>query len=499
MIRVRAGARGGLWCKVRMNCLSTTTIACLQVSLACLQVACAVPGQIRSEPSAPPSSRFAITNATLIDVRTGAARAGVTLLVDGNRIAAVGDKASVQIPSGTPNVDATGKFLIPGLTDTHVHLYSEWRQLPIDTAAYFAWILAGGVTSVREMSAGDGSQALSARRSAKAGGWPAPRLYISAGPQRSNDPWAALFHRAKENEVPAALGRFTELGIDGLKLSYDAPRDSALSLIRIARAAGVPVFGHSYRRYSDRPPRYYNFTMDAVRAGLGGVVHSTGVTRPSGTSETGYLTAWRSLDDRDLQTLVDTMVARGVWYEPTVLLDYYWNNQSQFDTTGLSPHHPWRMREWFVTRDTQQRRAIVQFEAAEARFIKRFHDVGGVVLAGTDDVAFPPYGVSGELCLFVEAGLSPLDALRSATLNAARAMRWDDSLGTIETGKLADIVILNANPLTNIANVRRIDAVVVDGRLLDRAALDRYLVAVGMPIEALRRTLPASCVSMART
>lgn len=197
-------------------------------------------------------------------------------------------------------------------------------------------------------------------------------------------------------------------------------------------------------------------------------------------------TAWRRIKDRDLQALIDTMVARRVWYEPTIMLEYYWNHQSEYDTTGLSPHHPWRMREWYASTDTQMTRAVAEYEAAQARFIKRFHGAGGVVLAGTDDVAFPPYGVTGELCLFVEAGLSPLAALQTATINAARAMRWADSLGAIEVGKLADIVILDANPLEDIANVRRINAVIVNGRLLDRATLDEYLKRVSTRIDATR-------------
>ena len=117
-------------------------------------------------------------------------------------------------------------------------------------------------------------------------------------------------------------------------------------------------------------------------------------------------------------------------------------------------------------------------EAAEARFIRRFHDAGGVIVAGTDDIPFAPAGVSEELRLLVLAGLSPLAALQTSTVNAAQVLGWRDA-GTIEVGKIADLVVLDADPLQDILNVRRIRADVLIGRLIDRAALDGFLATVG--------------------
>ena len=105
------------------------------------------------------------------------------------------------------------------------------------------------------------------------------------------------------------------------------------------------------------------------------------------------------------------------------------------------------------------------------------------MIAGTDEVPFPPYGVTEEMRLLVEAGLPPLAALQAATINATAAMGWDSRLGSIEVGKLADMVVLDANPLDDITNVRRIHAVVIDGRMLDRASLDELLQRAGMPTQ----------------
>jgi imidazolonepropionase-like amidohydrolase len=194
-----------------------------------------------------------------------------------------------------------------------------------------------------------------------------------------------------------------------------------------------------------------------------------------------FFTAWQRASERDIQMLIDTMVARGVWYEPTRLNSYYWEHQDQYDVGALSPLHPWRTRDQSRPTDAELRDAVLKSEAAEARFITRFYEAGGIILAGTDEVPFPPFGVAEEMRLLVAAGLPPLAALQAATINAARAMGYDDRVGTLEVGKLADIVLLDADPLKDITNVHKIRAVVHDGRLLDRATLDEFLRRVGTP------------------
>ena len=262
----------------------------------------------------------------------------------------------------------------------------------------------------------------------------------------------------------------------------------------MARAAKVPVYGHTAFASVDRPPVQENFTIDLIRAGFAGVVHSA--VRPPGVDNSAAptvprttaegrrawrlynRTAWQRSADGYLQALTEAMVARGVWYEPTRLVVYYWDHQALYDTARLSPYHPWRTRAQ-APPDAEMRAAIEGEEAAEASFLRRFYSAGGKVLAGTDEVPFPPYGVSEEMRLLVLAGLPPLAALQAATINAARAMGWDDRLGSIEAGKLADMVLLDANPLDNITNVRSIHAIVIDGRVLDRAALDEFLRRAG--------------------
>jgi hypothetical protein len=421
------------------------------------------------------------------------------VIVSGNRITASGEMSMVKIPAQARVVDAGGKYLIPGLTDTHVHILSEWADPPIDASAYLGWILAGGVTSIREMSVDGFKRTLALRADASAGRFLAPRIHVSAGPDpRLANPWEHLLQFTGTRDPAAAVRRFPALGIGGLKL-LNFPRETMLELIDIARAAGVTVYGHTVFASADRPAVYDNFTHDLVRAGLEGVVHSVGarpvgvdnrsapaVPRTSAGGRRAWVlynrTAWQRTNAAELQALIEAMVARRVWYEPTRLVVYYWDHQGLYNTAPLSPQHPWRERAGGQP-DAEARAAIEGEEAAEARFLQRFYNAGGKVIAGTDEVPFPPYGVTEEMRLLVEAGLPPLAALQAATINAAGAMGQDDHLGSIEVGKLADIVVLDADPLDDITNVRRIHAVVIDGRMLDRVALDELLQRAAMPTQ----------------
>jgi len=444
----------------------------------------------------PPMARpgVALTNATVIDVRTGTLRPGVTVVIDGHRIAAVGPVSRVPVPTRAVAVDATGKYVIPGLADTHFHYSDEWATSRLEPAAYFGWILAGGVTSVREMSQPGLARVLDLRREAVAGRMPAPRIHVSAGLDASLDaPWATLFRRAGTRDAGAALRRLPAAGIDGLKL-HNCPRQTMLEAIGAARAAGVPVYGHTVFGSADRPPVYENFTLDLVRAGLNGVVHALGTVRPAGVDDRSApdlsrttvegrrawrvhnLSAWTRVRPGETQTLIREMVARRVWYEPTRLVDYYWNHQDRYESPALPATHPYRTRVR-SDGDAETRAAVAALEAAEAAFIRQFYEAGGLLLAGTDEAPFPPFGVSEEMRLLVEAGVPPHAALQAATINAARAMRSEDRprLGSVDVGKLADLVVLDANPLMDITNVRTIHAVVADGRLFDRAALDELV------------------------
>ena len=301
---------------------------CLTGGTLLLVASCAMGcGPAQSVRTGPASATLALTNATVVDVQTGRVRSGLVVIVSGNRITAAGEMSTDEIPTQARVVDVGGKYLIPGLTDTHVHVLSEWANPPLEASAYFGWILAGGVTGIREMSVDGFERALALRADADAGRFLAPRIYVSAGPDpRHPDPWQHLLQFTSTRDPAAAVRRFPVLGIDGLKLQ-NFPRETMLELIDIARAVGVTVYGHTVFASADRPPVYDNFTNDLVSAGLEGVVHSVGarpvgvdnrsapaVPRTSAEGRRAWVlynrTAWQRANDTDIQALIESMVAR---------------------------------------------------------------------------------------------------------------------------------------------------------------------------------------------
>lgn len=462
---------------------------------------CLTGGRSEAQARSQPDPGLAIVHATVVDVRTGRLNADQTVLVSGTRIQAVGASARVAVPAGWRRVDATGKYVIPGLIDTHTHLGMQWIRQPADTLAQLGWILASGVTTVRDMFAFGGHERglVALTTAADSGRILSPRIYVSAvlgsltgnpGPADSALAWVGTRDRL------TAFRKMTALGISGAKVLNHTP-DSGLAVIRDARNAGVPVYGHTLGALGPGG-RVVNYTLDAVNAGIEGVSHVPAAlfplrqdtagapSQPRSTPEGSLAwqlfnqTAWQRVSENDLQQLIDTMVARRVWFEPTLLLTSL--PFIRFDTLLLSRYHTWE-RNSRPASDSAVAAAQLGHLEAGRRFIRRFYEAGGIIIAGTDEMPFPPLGVTEEMYQLVNgAGLPPLAALQAATINAARALHWDGTIGTVEPAKRADLVLIDANPLVDIRNVRAVSAVVANGRYLDRAALDSLLARSGTPI-----------------
>jgi hypothetical protein len=253
------------------------------------------------------------------------------------------------------------------------------------------------------------------------------------------------------------------------------------------RAAGVPVYGHTYA-----------YPVEAVEAGVDGVMHVDGllvlpsggipVPPPHDTADWAAtwlhtMSGWLHRDVAAGDDLLRSMVSRGTWLEPTLVVfdwiaepEYYRDHPALYRGDSYA-----QLREGFPT-PTGTTAAEARAAVAEmGRFVARFHELGGIILAGTDSWVLDGMDLHEELRLLVRAGLSPAAALQAATINAARALSWDDRIGIIRAGHLADLVLLEANPLDDILNTRRIRAVVHGGQYLDRAALDAFLTATERP------------------
>lgn len=429
------------------------------------------------------SSVIAITNVTVIDGTGTAAQPGMTVVVEGDRITAVGRAAEVAAPPGARVVDGGGRFLIPGLWDSHVHLGNAGESaLP--------QLVAHGVTSVRDL----GSSLADVRQwqhAARSGMLTMPRVRAAGGileserwlqavqslPVTTDFPLWQLSPRIAVSTVEqarAAVDSLVDAGADIIKVRTVASPDVFRAIVARARERGRPVAAHA--------PTSMPFA-DAVQAGPRSIEH----TEPTVFALSGAASAARLLAFNDL-------VRAGTYVVPTIIAETNWRLVPDSvvlavlaDTAGRNEPRRRLITDqlaafWRFQMSLKQYESPQQWQALHDRGIedlRTMHDVGVRMIAGTDlgaVLVFPGSSLHDELVLMVERiGMSPMDALQSATQNAAEFFGAADSIGTVEAGKLADLVLLEADPLEDIRNTRRVAGVVLNGAWFDRAALDALL------------------------
>ena len=441
-------------------------------------------GQATAQPQSPPQESLAITGITVIDVADGRALPDQTVVIAGGRITSVGARETTRVPAGAREITGRGKFLIPGLIDTHIHLAVTPDR---DRLLALGPLLAHGVTGLRDAGAGGQDEWLVALRSRAARGEIlSPRIYVSGmvsgrSVTRSGLPDAAALAR-----------RLIDLGVDGLKIRDGLTRDAIEAVIAVGAKANRPVYGHTYDAVSRERDEIY--TLEAVRSGVGGTMHVMGIPQlgpgkapapPAGPRFADcqawwvyYATLWRDADRTAERTLIETMVARGAWLEPTLITEDWIVNADAYRDTWPERRLPGsfdRAHEGFPALTGATLKLYSEAFTRMKEFVRRFHDAGGVITVGTDCLPACGYGLHDELRLLVSAGLTPAAALRAATLSAARILRWDDRLGRVAPGLVADLVVLDGNPLQDIRHAGRVHAVISDGRYLDRGQLDALL------------------------
>jgi imidazolonepropionase-like amidohydrolase len=437
---------------------------------------------------------LAIVGATVVDVENGHLLPNSTILVTGNRIQALGPATGIRVPPEARVVDAGGKYAIPGLIDTHTHIGMMEDGQPVirEFDPILRFLLANGVTAAREAhGAGRERELVRLRDGVEGGDIVLPRLYVSGTANLRN----VETHGAAD--LRELVRRLAVLGVDGVKIIYTS-RDEALAVISEAKQAGLPVYGHtwvyggSWYRRPDLSYAFDGYTLAAVEAGLSGVMHTHSSTpQPDAamppppaaplddeTSMAWWLhtrSRWVHADTAAVESLLSAMLAHGTWLEPNLVVDDGYAHPERYRAYVGDAHLGQPVAEFmsvYEGDDLQLQRAALE---RQMEFVRLFHEAGGLVIAGTDNHPAPGFGIHDEMRLLVEAGLPPLAALQAATRNAAHALGWQERLGTIVPGKLADLVLLDANPLDDIANTRRIHAVVLNGRVIHRAELDALL------------------------
>jgi hypothetical protein len=455
-----------------------------------------------------PSQRVVVLRGTtIIDVNSALTRPGVTVVIAGNRIAEVRPDGTDSVPPGAQIIDGTGKFLMPGLWDMHAHLFERRGATDIDMPL----LVANGVTAVREMGSdcvaaatlGDClAQRRTWQRRIEAGDLLGPRLVALSS-------WPVDGPRGLPKEVPdffgavtAEQGRqlaryFSDRKVDFIKIYGNIPRDGFWGLTDEARKLGLPVVGHEPLAVS---------AIEASNAGVKSFEHARvflfncfpGAAEFRGIdSNASPNRIWRRrmIDEYDPKICAEvfsTFVRNGIRYVPTHLtrkMDAFAHDPiyRRDPRSKYIPKATWKA--WnddadgmiAADRSPEGRKAMMDFYKKGLEITGEAHKAGVKVMVGTDNgdsYIFPGFAVHDEIQELVEAGLTPAEALKAATWNGAEFLGQTGISGSIEPGKRADLILLTANPLTDVRNTQKIAAVILNGRYLDRAALDRLVAGV---------------------
>ena len=416
---------------------------------------------------------IALRGATLVDGTGAAARPNALLVVENGRIVSVAtasDEALARIPAGAQIIDVAGKWIIPGLVDAHVHAESE---------AGLKQMIRWGVTTARLMAedvvaAGTLAAASRGRRDVLEVFPAAPIFSAKGGWWDQGEPPDAHLDRFPATPAAArdSVRKAKALGSREIKLMLDdmswcrAPKpklprmkaDVARALISEARRRGLRAIVHA--------PELAE-ANEAIHDGATALAH--GVIEP--------------LDD----TTIAVMKTRPVFYIPTMdIFEFLADTRAFVDSVLADPLAASGLPAGTLERyrsaaySDRYRERYPNFENVKRRLpalrenLRKLHAAGVPIALGTDMWAFPGLGVSIEMDLYVKSGFSPLEAIRSATETAARSIGVEKDRGTLEVGKRADFLVLSADPLADVKNVRAIEAVYRNGGRIDRGNVDGH-------------------------
>jgi len=435
-----------------------------------------------------PSSGSAIyiTHVTVIDTKTGNESQDRTVVISGERISEVRDGKAVKPPAGVKVVDGTGKYLIPGLWDMHVHTWDYDSTFPL--------YIANGVTGVRDMFGPPDANKFRSELAAKK--VVAPHFYL-ASPIVDGHPkvWPTSIEVNTPVEAREVVDEQTRRGADFIKVYSRLSRESYFAIIEESRRQKIPVEGHVPSLIT---------AWEASNANQKSFEHLGGIPlacssreeelRPkiaaANSRERSRLAAEasRSHSEEKCQRLFREFKKNSTWQVPTLTVNrsFAMLTDEQFRRddrlrffggdyqTWLVAKDDFRLKTWMAEDFAIQRELF----AYDQRLVGAMFRAGVPMLAGTDagnPFCFPGFSLHDELALMVESGVNPLGALQSATRNPALFMDATDKYGSVATGKIADLVLLDADPLEDIHNTTKISEVFLAGKEFDRVELDQML------------------------
>ncbi|HYM01196.1 MAG TPA: amidohydrolase family protein [Blastocatellia bacterium] len=436
---------------------------------------------------------IAIAHVTVIDMTGAPPKADMTAVLVGDQISELGPAVKVKVPSGAGEIDGHGKFLIPGLWDMHVHTIGPY---------YLGLYVANGVVGVRDM--GNYAAQIKPLRQATAEGKMLGPEIVCAGPivDGPKPIWPFSIPVANAEQGRQAVKTIKDQGLDFVKVYSLLPRDGYFAIADEAKKEGIPFAGHTPMLVS---------AAEVSNAGQKSIEHLTGVLvacsskeaefrkrfvdagengamSPSELSRRVTVEALDSYDSKKADALFKLFARNHTWQCPTltVLRSFAYLDQPEFRDDSRVKYMPAFFKQFWdpkyapslknMTREDFNNQRLVY--AKQLQIVGAMHRDGVKIIAGTDTTnsfVFPGFSLHDELALLVKAGLTPMEALQSATRDAAEYLDRLDQEGTVEKGKKANLLLLDANPLDDINNTKTIDAVILRGHLHPKVELDEIL------------------------
>jgi hypothetical protein len=425
-----------------------------------------------------------LKNVNVVDVGAGAVVAARSVLVSDGSIKEIGAQESLRSPAGARVIDAQGRYLMPALWDMHTH--------PMAPEA-LAMLVANGVGGVRVMWGLP--RHLEWRARVELGELLGPRMLI-AGPIIEGVPpqrLASVVDTEGRRLVKtfadgvAEVRRQKAAAYDYIKVYNNVPLEAYNGLVAEAARSGIPVVGHvPFAAGIDGVLAARQKSIEHLRGYIEKLVPADAPIQP-GIDLRSRMLAWEYADVSRIPELVRATRAAGAWQCPTLGTAIYWAPSSDVERYLATPEAGYLDAQ---TRDMFRHRERVKWlsnfseadfartprgEEKQAALLRAMHAAGVPLLAGTDTDTFG-FALHRELEALVKVGLTPAEALQTATINPARFVGLENEVGRVAAGYAADLILLDANPLQDIRNTHSINAVILHGKLLDRIALDAMLL-----------------------
>ena len=439
------------------------------------------------------TTTVAIKDVAVIDMKSGKVNKGQTVIIEGNRIISI--KPNGAIPTNAVVIEANGKYLIPGLWDMHAHAFTDRK---------FEWLfpllIVNGITGVRDLATSLPFDSIHfIRKEIAEGRLLGPRF--GEVTQRTFNgiplPGIPIMEVTTADEARKQVQFYKQQGMDFVKVYNQLTREMFLAIVDEAKLQKIPFAGHvpygmSAGEVSDLGQLSIEHNTDILvscssdEVKLRQELDSLPRTIAIGAAprQNVDIKAMQTFDEQKAIRLFNRFKQNGTWMCPTLVIpqrslknvdELSQDDRLQFIPQRFRDQWSTQMRQRNINPPNENMRLLAQ---KRIEIVGLMHRTGVNILAGSDFMnpyVYPGFSLHDELELFVQAGLSPFEALKTATVNAAEFLHKENELGTVEAGKYADLVLLDANPLENISNIKRIHAVIANGRLFNRVDLDTML------------------------